>query len=176
MGHNPQPASRSWLRMARLRWTARGSAAANNCARLCPQAPTRHAAGILYALALCLALPSAAVFAAPESIQIVRPLDASREVYLENDDGLLIVPGGRMFLFQVEISALNPILEVRINGRTHSTPRTKWTFIKRTQLLRRGKNRIAVEARTRFGKARQEFVIELRGLPGFGPKADKPAS
>lgn len=118
-------------------------------------------------------LPCFVALAAPESIQIIRPLETSQEVYLENDDGLLIVPGGRMFMFRVEISALNPLLEVRINGRRHSSPRTTWTFIKLPQFLKRGKNRILVEARTGSGRASQEFIIELRGLPGFHPRSSK---
>jgi hypothetical protein len=118
-------------------------------------------------------LPCIAVMAAPESIQIIRPVETSQEVYLENDDGLLIVPGGRMLIFEVEISALNPLIEVRINGRRHSSPRTRWTFIKLPQFLKRGKNRILVEARTGSGRASQEFIIELRGLPGFRPKSPR---
>ena len=175
MGHNPQSVT-----LPRLPGIALGQAAPRMRAAPRVLARTSCALALILrtpALILCvLALFSTAALAAPESIQIVRPLDASKEVYLETDDGLLIVPGGRMFLFQVEISALNPWLEVRINGRTHSTPRTKWTFIKLTRFLHRGKNRIVVEARTGSGKARQEFIIELRALPGFGPKPDKPAS
>lgn len=129
--------------------------------------------------ALCLTSGVALAQQAPavgEGIQIFQPLNANQEVYLATDDGLLIVPGGRMFMFQVEISAMEPLLEVRINGRLYSTPQTTWTFIKLPHFLHPGKNRIFVEARTRTGRVRRGFVIELRGLPGFQKSSPAPAS
>ena len=72
-----------------------------------------------------------------------------------------------MFLFEVEISAFAPLLEVRINGRRSDTPGNTWALLKTPQFLHPGKNRILVEAATRSDRVSREFIIELRRLPGF---------
>lgn len=128
----------------------------------------------LWAMAVICALFPASALAQRENILIFRPLDANREIYVENEDGLLIVPGGRMFMFEVEISAFSPLLEVRINGRRSATPGITWALLKTPQFLRPGKNRIVVEAATRSDHVSRVFIIELRRLPGFS-KGEAPA-
>jgi hypothetical protein len=128
----------------------------------------------LWALLLCCALFPASALAQRENILIFRPLDANREIFVENEDGLLIVPGGRVFLFEVEISAFAPLLELRINGRRSGTPGNTWALLKTPQFLHPGKNRIVVEAATRSDRVSREFIIELRRLPGFH-KGEAPA-
>ncbi len=122
---------------------------------------------------ICVLFPASAI-AQRENILIFRPLDANREIYTENEDGLLIVSGGRVFMFEVEISAFAPLLEVRINGRRSDTPGNTWALLKTPQFLHPGKNRIVVEAATRSDRVSREFIIELRRLPGFH-KGESPA-
>ncbi|MCZ6558370.1 MAG: hypothetical protein O7A69_11420 [SAR324 cluster bacterium] len=104
-------------------------------------------------------------------ILIFRPLDNNEKVLVEGEDQLLVVPGGRMFMFQVEISAFAPVVEVRINGRVQRVPRNTFILLKQPQFLRYGMNSIVVEAFTRFARSRREFRIELKTLPGFSKHA-----
>lgn len=122
---------------------------------------------LLALLPALLATPMVAGAASEESILIFRPLEDNREIYFSNEDELLAVPGGRMFLFQVEISAFSPLLEVRVNGRVYAQPQSTWVLLKMPQYLRPGKNRIVVEARTGRELTTREFVVELKRLPGF---------
>ncbi len=112
-------------------------------------------------------LPGAA---AAQSLLIIRPLDNAAAVFYEDDPSLLIVPGGRMYRFRVEITAFSPLLEVRINGTRERTPRKTWAVLEKVLLLRFGENRIRVDARSQTEEASKEFVIELKPLPGFGRK------
>ena len=106
-------------------------------------------------------------------ILIFRPLDNNQEVYLEHEDNLLVVPGGRVFLFQVEISAFSPLRGVWINGRRQRTGPGTWMLLETPQFLRPGINDIVVEARTGSGRHSRNFRVELRLLPGFAPTPEQ---
>lgn len=105
-------------------------------------------------LLVWLALPPAGAWAAfNQDILIFRPLHNSRRVATAAD-----------VLFEVEVSAFDPIVEVKINGRRQRFSPATWVALRTTVRLRPGENKFRVEAATKTEKAVREFRIRLEGL------------
>ncbi|MEE8396698.1 MAG: hypothetical protein V3S29_11630, partial [bacterium] len=105
-------------------------------------------------LLVWLALPPAGAWAAfNQDILIFRPLHNSRRAVTTAD-----------MLFEVEVSAFDPIVEVKINGRRQRLSPATWVAIRTTVRLRPGENKFRVEAATKTEKAVREFRIRLEGF------------
>jgi hypothetical protein len=113
-----------------------------------------------------------------QEILILRPLDHAAEVVrpeemLEVPGGPVVLRdarfarvtrGGLMYEFIVEVSAFQPIREVRINGQVVEHPNSTWTRIARPLFLDPGLNAIEVEAVTDSQKAKRSFPIRLAAV------------
>jgi hypothetical protein len=113
-----------------------------------------------------------------QEILILRPLDHAAEVVRAEE--LLEVPGapvvlrdarfarvtrgGLMYEFIVEVSAFQPIREVRINGEVVERPNGTWTRIAHPMFLDPGANTVQVEAITDSQKASRSFPIRLAAV------------
>jgi len=117
-----------------------------------------------------------------QEILILRPLDRSEETVRAED--LLEVPGGPvvlrdarfarvtrgglMYEFVVEVSAFQPIRDIRINGHSVKHPHSTWSRIEYPLYLVPGLNTVRVEAVTDSQKAARSFSIWMAAarLPG----------
>jgi len=72
-----------------------------------------------------------------------------------------VTRGGLLYEFVVEVSAFQPIRDVRINGQSVKHPHSTWTRIEYPLFLVPGLNTIRVEAVTDSQKAERAFPIRM---------------
>lgn len=104
-----------------------------------------------------------------EHISIYRPLKADRSVLGWDDDMLLRGSGGRVMLFEVEVSAFSRVVEIRINGEWQDFEKSTWALVKKPIPIKPGWNEVGVFARTKEGTAYETFRIMLTPPPAPHP-------
>ena len=123
--------------------------------------------------------PEPGAASAPESdILIFRPLEHNQRVVDPQD--LLYVPGGKAFLlrrdgrakvvggvmyrFVVVVSAMTPIRDITVNGRSYKVPGTSSAEVSAPVVLNPGQNEIVVTATTDKETVHKSFSITLASL------------
>ena len=97
---------------------------------------------------------------------ISRPHGTDQAEFDYNDDNLLIVPGGRVFVLYLDFRAFSPIEEVLINGLRQTVPKITRYTLRKTHFLKPGKNEIVVTAAIKDRTVSKTFEILLHKPPG----------